>query len=194
MIDKLDAQYWNNRYLEQSHRWDLGAISLPLKTYINQLEDKEIKILIPGGGNSYEAEYLFNRGFKNVYVVDLAEEPLRNIQQRVSAFPKEQLIHGDFFELNQTFDLVLEQTFFCALNPNLREAYLSKMKEMIRPNGKLVGLFFDAALNDDKPPFGGSKLVYQQKFGTYFIIQKIETCYNSHSTRQGRELFVILTN
>lgn len=87
-METLNAEFWNKRYLEGTHGWDLGAVSPPLKAYIDELTNKELKILIPGGGNSYEAEYLFRKGFKNVYVVDLAEEPLKNIQKRVPKFPK----------------------------------------------------------------------------------------------------------
>jgi hypothetical protein len=42
--------------------WDLGQVSPPLKAYIDQLTDKNLRILIPGCGNSYEAEYLLEKG------------------------------------------------------------------------------------------------------------------------------------
>lgn len=193
-MEVLDAEFWNNRYLEGSHRWDLGEVSPPLKAYIDELTDKDLKILIPGGGNSYEAEYLFGKGFTNVFVVDLAEEPLKNILTRVPSFPKDQLIQGDFFELNDTFDLVLEQTFFCALYPNLRPAYAAKMEQLIKPNGMLVGLLFNAELHKDHPPFGGAKKEYQALFKNHFEIVSMEPCTNSHETRMGRELFVVFKN
>ncbi len=194
MIENLDATYWNNRYLEQSHRWDLGEVSPPLKAYIDQLENKELKILIPGGGNSYEAEYLFYKGFKNVYVVDVAAEPLKNLKNRVLNFPAEHLLHQDFFTLEDTFDLVLEQTFFCALHPKLRGDYVLKMNKLLRKGGKLVGLLFNAPLNKDKPPFGGSKSEYINLFQTSFNLEKMDACYSSHPTRNGRELFVVFKN
>ena len=43
--------------------WDLGEVSPPIKSYIDTLEDKNIRILIPGCGNTYEAEYLLEQGF-----------------------------------------------------------------------------------------------------------------------------------
>ncbi|MFT5618794.1 MAG: hypothetical protein ACI85I_002029 [Arenicella sp.] len=120
-MEKLDEKYWQSRYENQQIQWDIGTISTPLKVYFDQLQNKELKILIPGAGNAHEAEYLHNLGFKNVFVVDLAEEPLGNLKARVPSFPKQHLIHSNFFDLeNQKFDLIVEQTFFCALNPNLR--------------------------------------------------------------------------
>ena len=73
MIPDLSDNYWNNLYLKNEFKWDLGAISSPLKTYIEQLNNKDLKILIPGAGNSYESEFLFSNGFKNVVVLDFAE-------------------------------------------------------------------------------------------------------------------------
>jgi SAM-dependent methyltransferase len=186
----LSANAWELRYLNNDIGWDLGEVSTPLKAYFEQLENKEIKILIPGGGNSYEAEYLFNNGFKNVFVVDLSKAALDNIQKRIPSFPKEQLILGDFFELKNTFDLIIEQTFFCAIHPNLRAAYVVKMNQLLIPKGKLVGLMFNVPLNNNRPPFGGNKEAYLASFKPYFSIEKMQMCYNSFGNRKGRELFV----
>ena len=108
----LSGDAWDNRYLNNDIGWDLGEISTPLKVYIDQLENKEVKILIPGGGNSYEAAYLFANGFKNVFVVDVSKTAIENIQKRIPSFPASQLIQGNFFDLEGGFDLIIEQTFF----------------------------------------------------------------------------------
>lgn len=189
---EFDKRFWSNKYKTNKIGWDLGEISPPLKAYFDQLENKEIKILIPGGGNSYEAEYLFNNDFKNIFVVDLSEAPLKNIQKRVPNFPSSNLINANFFDLNDTFDLVIEQTFFCAINPDLRSKYATKMNAILSEKGKLVGLLFDAVLNDNHPPFGGNKKEYLSYFQPYFNIKIIEPSYNSYHNRQGKELFVKL--
>ncbi|WP_237276844.1 methyltransferase domain-containing protein [Tenacibaculum ovolyticum] len=186
----LSKDFWENKYKVNKTGWDLGEVSSPLKAYFDQLEDKELKILIPGGGNSYEAEYLFNKGFKNVFIVDLSKTALENIQKRVPSFPNSQLILGDFFDLDATFDLVIEQTFFCALNPDLRKKYAQKMNEILNENGKLVGLLFNAKLNEDHPPFGGDKEEYITYFKPYFTFNVFEKCYNSYHNRQEMELFI----
>src|SRR5690554_429170 len=185
----LNETFWENRYKTNETGWDLGQVSPPLKAYIDQLTDTDVNILIPGGGNSYEAAYLFEQGFKNVYVIDLSEIPLQNLQNRIPNFPSEQLIHGNFFDLDQTFDLILEQTFFCAIHPTQRAKYVLKMTDLLGEKGKLVGLLFDAKLNDDHPPFGGSKEEYLSYFKPHFKIDIMESCYNSIESRQGKELF-----
>ncbi|WP_338127391.1 hypothetical protein [Tenacibaculum piscium] len=93
--------------------------------------------------------------------------------------------------MNITFDLVIEQTFFCALNPNLRLNYAKKMNDLLTEKGKLVGLLFDAILNDNHPPFGGNKKEYITYFKPYFRFNVLEKCYNSYHNRQAMELFMI---
>ena len=185
----LDSRYWENRYQENSTGWDLGKVSRPLEHYFEQLEIKELKILIPGGGNSYEAEYLIKRGFKNVYVVDLSETALINLKNRVPDFPSSQLLQKDFFDIKMKFDLIVEQTFFCAIHPSLRQDYAKKMSELLKDNGELVGLLFNVSLYQDNPPFGGNKNEYEKCFEPYFNIEIMELCYNSESERKGKELF-----
>ena len=188
-MSSFDESYWDNIYKEGNTGWDIGTISTPLKEYFNQLKDTSLKILIPGGGNAYEAEYLYKKGFKNVTIVDISETALNNVQKRVLNFPKSQLIHQDFFEFEGSFDLIIEQTFFCALDSSLRKEYAKKMYALLNPNGKIVGLLFDFPLTSDGPPFGGSKEEYIPYFKPLFNIEILERCYNSISPRAGRELF-----
>jgi len=186
---KLSDKFWDNRYRTEDTGWDLGKVSPPLKAYFDQLNNKNIKILIPGGGHSYEAEYLHSLGFKNVYVADISKTALVNLKNRVEDFPSNHLILNDFFNLDSSFDLIIEQTFFCAIDPNLRPAYAAKAFELLSTRGKVVGLLFNDSLNHDKPPFGGSKAEYIDYFRPYFDILIMEDAYNSIDSRRGKELF-----
>lgn len=189
-IVDLDEQFWTDKYENDQIGWDIGGVSSPLKAYFDQLVDKRVKILIPGAGNAYEAEYLWKNGFEHVYVVDLSLSPLINFAKRNPDFPKDQLLNVDFFMLNQKFDLIIEQTFFCALNPTLRKSYVAKMQELLVPNGKLVGLMFKVPLNTDRPPFGGNEGEYRALFADYFHIDVMEEANNSIPPRMGNELFI----
>lgn len=189
-MEKLDANYWTERYLKDDTGWDAKKITTPLKEYVDQLSDNGISILIPGAGNAHELDYLLEKGFKNVYVIDLSEEPLKNIQNRFPDLPASHLIHGDFFEHKGQYDLIIEQTFFCAINPQLRANHAKHMSELLKPKGKLVGVLFNDVLNTDKPPFGGNKQEYIPYFEPYFEFKTFEPCYNSIEPRAGRELFI----
>lgn len=189
-----NEQYWTERYKTGQIQWDVGDITTPLKSYFDQLNDKSISILIPGCGNAYEAGYLWESGFRNVYVVDLSLEPLTNFSKKYPDFPKNQLLHKDFFDLEQTFDLIIEQTFFCALHPSEREAYVKQMKKLLKKGGKLVGVLFDDPLFDDHPPYGGNQSEYESVIEGPLKIEILERCYNSIKPRKDRELFLKAIN
>ncbi len=185
----MNSEFWSSRYKEGNTGWDIGYISTPIKEYIDQLSHKNLKILIPGAGNSYEAEYLFNNGFKNIWICDIAAEPIRNFKERLPEFPENQILHGDFFKIEDQFDLILEQTFFCALPIDQRENYARKVSELLKINGRICGVLFDFELDAEGPPFGGSKEEYLTYFRPYFEIEVFERCYNSIKPRRGKELF-----
>jgi methyl halide transferase len=188
----LDKQYWESRYQNNETGWDAGSITTPIKEYIDQIKDKSIRILIPGCGNGYEAEYLFKCGFKNIFVCDLSEIPLNNLHQRCPGFPEDHLLKKNFFELDIKVDLILEQTFFCAIDPSLRNSYAEKCFSLLSPNGKLAGLLFSDTLKAVGPPFGGTKEEYVKYFEPYFTFKYFDLCYNSIKPRAGREFFICM--
>ncbi|MEM6764221.1 MAG: methyltransferase domain-containing protein [Bacteroidota bacterium] len=192
--DKLE-KFWEDRYREARTGWDIGYASTPLVAYIDQLANKEVKILIPGAGNAYEAEYLFRRGFTSVHVLDIAAYPLNSLQTRLPDFPSKQLIQENFFTHKGQYDLILEQTFFCSFDPapENRAAYAHKMASLLKPNGKLVGLWFKHPLDrlSGRRPFGGSREEYVGYLQPYFDIVVFEDARNSIPPRMGNELFGI---
>jgi len=191
--DLLNENYWSSRYKNNDVAWDMGEVSLPLKEYFDQLTDKSISILIPGCGNAYEAEYLLQKGFKNITLVDISPVLVNKLKKQFSDFLNKEIniICGDFFALTQAFDLIVEQTFFCAIDPSLRTEYANKMHDLLNANGKLIGVLFNRTF-DAGPPFSGSKTEYNLLFKNKFQIKIMDECYNSINPRKGSELFVIL--
>lgn len=188
----LGQDFWNNQYIAQSTGWDLGQVSPPLKAYIDQITDKNLKILIPGCGNSYEAEYLLEQGFNNVNLIDIAPELVDRLKTKFKSKPQINIILGDFFEHEGEYDLILEQTFFCALDPILRKNYVQKMADLLKNGGKIAGLLFSRIFEIAGPPFGGTIEEYQELFKEKFDFKVFDSCYNSFEKRSGNELFVVL--
>ncbi len=93
----LNKQFWEDKYANKQLKWDIGHISTPLKAYIDQLSNKEQKILVPGAGNGYEVRYLHEQGFSNVFVIDIAQQPLKNIIHENPNFPKKSLTTNGLF-------------------------------------------------------------------------------------------------
>lgn len=187
----LDQAYWDAQYRAKATGWDLGRVSPPIQELIDTIEDKNSAILIPGGGNSYEAEYLLQQGFTNITVIDISPTLIEVLQQKFVNQPHVKIILGDFFEHQAQYDWIIEQTFFCALPPTMRPKYVWKMHQLLAPKGKIAGLLFNREF-EEGPPFGGNKLEYMNLFSGAFTILKMDVCTNSVRPRANSELFIEL--
>lgn len=192
MNEGSEKHYWEERWKEGRTGWDMGSVSPPLQHYVDQLTDHDLRILIPGCGNAYEGEYLWERGFRNTYLMDISPTALASFNERVPDFPADHLLETDFFAHEGRYDLILEQTFFCAIDPSLRKAYAQHVARMLVQGGKLVGVLWAQEMNVDSPPYGGSLEEYRELFSPYFDIEVAELAHNSIEPRAQRELFVIL--
>jgi len=192
MIKPLDESYWSSRWETGQTGWDIGYPSTPLTGFIDLLQNHSARILIPGGGNGHEAAYLWNKGFREVYLLDIASHPLEQFALRHPDFPTDHLLHEDFFAHSGRYDMILEQTFFCALEPSMRDNYVRKTNELLEENGRIAGVLFHFPLTEEGPPFGGSESEYRSRFAPFFFISKMELCTTSIAPRQGRELFIEL--
>jgi SAM-dependent methyltransferase len=187
----LDAAYWEAQYKAKTTGWDLGQVSPPIQEYIDKITDKKKRILIPGCGNSYETEYLLEHGFTNITVIDIAPTPVAVLKEKFKNNPNIQIVLGDFFEHQGKYDLIIEQTFFCALPPTIREKYVWKMHQLLAEEGILAGLLFNRTF-ESGPPFGGSKEEYEKLFTDAFDFVKMDLCDNSITPRANSELFIEL--
>lgn len=189
----LDAQYWNERYLNRETGWDTRGPSSPLTHYIDGLLNRDIGILIPGCGNAYEAIYLLDKGFHRVTLLDIAPVAVEQLRQKFWN-TSVTVVEGDFFTWqDKQYDLILEQTFFCAIDPTLRSAYAQHMARLLKPGGTLAGVLFNRDFEQAGPPFGGSEAEYRNLFTPHFTIHHLEACYNSIAPRAGSELFIELS-
>lgn len=194
MTEFLSADFWQQRYEEGTTGWDMGTVSPPLKAFIDTLQNKDLRILIPGCGNAWEARYLVEQGFTNITVIDIAIAPVEALKASLGEEGAKSctVVHGDFFTHEATYDLIIEQTFFCALDPVLRENYVQHMHTLLAPDGLLAGVLFRTHFEKPGPPFGGTIEEYTDRFAGKFEILTMELCRNSHPGRQDNELFIRL--
>lgn len=191
MTRNFDSTYWNERYQKHDTGWDLGEISPPLKAYFDQIEDKSIRILIPGAGRGYEAQYLYEQGFMDVHILDFAPAAIEAFRRMCPEFPVSQIHQKDYFQFRaDRFDLIIEQTFFSSLHPTQRPKYVLKTYDLLKKKGKLTGLLFNDSFKGDGPPFGGDIHTYLRFFKELFEIKIFEPCFNSVKPRADREIFV----
>ncbi len=180
--------YWDERYLNNETGWDMHQVSPPLKSYIDSIKNKDLNILIPGCGNAYEAEYLIENGFKNVTLIDFSHVVTSRLIEKYKGKPIK-IVNENFFDHHEKYDLILEQTFFCALNPSLREKYVEKCYNILNDEGKIAGVFFNKKFTQSEPPFIANDEEYKKLFQPVFKFLKFQSCNNSIAPRKGYELF-----
>ena len=184
----LDQAYWDSQYQAHTLGWDLGQISPPLKSYIDTIQNKDSAVLIPGCGNTYEAKYMLDQGFTNITVIDIAPTLVNKLLDLFQNNPNITILLGDFFEHQGSYDLIIEQTFFCALPPKMRQKYVWKNHQLLSNKGILAGLLFNRNF-EVSPPFGGNLTEYEALFQHAFHFNTLAPASNSVEKRKNVELF-----
>lgn len=194
--ESLDAAFWESRYQQEDTGWDVGYATTPITEWFETFEDrglsKSSRILIPGAGRAYEAEYLHRKGFSQVYVLDWSRTALDALKSRAPDFPDANLFQGDFFRHEGSYDVLVEQTFFCAIDPGLRSQWASHSASLLNSGGRHVGLFFNFPFDPEfGPPFGGTEADYREILNRHLQLESLELASNSIKPRLGSEFFFV---
>lgn len=190
----MSKEFWDNRWQTGQTGWDLNGVSPAIQKYIDTITDKNIQILIPGCGNAYEVDYLLQEGFNHIHVIDISPTLTNKLKDKYKSAVSAgnlKIFCGDFFTHKGKYDLIIEQTFFCAISPALRRDYAKQMKNLLAPNGKLVGLLFNTDF-DGGPPFGGNIYEYNEYFKHYFNTIYFTPCADSIAPRAGKEVWITI--
>ena len=188
----LDQAYWDTLWRSGEIGWDVGYASPAITEYMAQYPDKNAAILIPGCGNAYEAAYLAENGFTNITLIDIAPGAVQLLNEKFATTKAVRVLCGDFFGHQGNYDLLIEQTFFCAIPPNMRKEYAQKAASLLNKDGKIIGLLFDRTFEQQGPPFGGCPCEYKPLFELHFVVKVMDECYNSIQSRTHSEVFINL--
>ncbi len=190
MKPDLTPAYWTERYRASRDGWDLGGANLGLLEEVTSRVNPTQRVLIPGAGRGYEAEWLWQAGYDQVYVCDWSELALARLASSLYLPKADRLLVGDFFELSGRFDVIIEQTFFCAIDPSQRERYVDQCADLLTPGGLLIGVLFDKTFSAG-PPFGGSRAEYADAFGRRFAVNNLAEFQGSVAPRRGSEVLLV---
>ena len=188
----MDKSFWESRWQDKNTGWDIGYANPAICNYMKQYGDKDAAILIAGCGNAYEAEFLLKNGFINITLIDIAETAVKNLQEKFEGEKSIRILCEDYFDHDDTYNLLIEQTFFCAIYTSQRAEYAKKAHSLLKEDGILTGVLFNREFEKAGPPFGGSRKEYAEYFQPYFDLKIFETCTNSIPARQESELFIKL--
>ena len=186
---------WQQHYDEDDLGWDLGQVAPP---FVNLFESKTIfpgKTLVPGCGRGHEVIFLAENGFE-VTAVDFSLGAINHLQPTIQERKlKCEILHMNFFEMdavhNEAFDMVIEQTFFCAISPEQRTSYVSTVARALKQGGMLAGLFYHTG-EDGGPPYNTTREDIVKHFSDSFEIRQLTKAEDSAEKRKNKEWLVIL--
>ena len=144
--------FWEDRYRANRMPWDLGGIPSAMEEFLAR-QPKGGRALVPGCGRGWEICAFEKHGWE-VTAIDLAPTAVERARA-ISQDPSTRILLGDFFlhDLeNKAFSLIYERAFLCALPPELRSDYQSRMSQLIAEGGILMGYFFYGH-EAEPPPF-----------------------------------------
>ena len=162
---------WNRAYEDNDTPWDKGYASPPLSEFLARRRVVG-RVLVPGCGTGHDVRALAAQGAE-VVGLDIAESALR----KAAAYPvvgDERYVLGDFLnpEPGHTaaYDWLVEHTCLCALNPGERNSYVRSVRQVLKPGGYFLAIFFRVVEDyaGDGPPHPISREAIDQLFGADF--------------------------
>ena len=173
---------WQNQYLTGQTPWDRGAPAPALLAYL-ATRKLSGRVLVPGCGTGQDVRAIAASGVLEVVGLDLAELAVARAKIVLAAQPTARVQLGDIFvdchmpPLRESFDWVWEHTCYCAIPPQRRADYVAAMAAVLKPGGKLLGVFFLTPWDADEdqtqgPPFGTALDDLKTMLGQHFDFQE----------------------
>jgi SAM-dependent methyltransferase len=193
-----DKAWWEHLYQTRTTPWELNAAAPPFRTFLQSPYAKPPgKMVVPGCGTGSECLLFASAGYE-VTGVDFAPSAIQATMHKFSQAGllgnKGFVLQRDFFDIHEYddyFDYVLEHTCFCAIHPSRRRTYVRTIRDLLKPGGYLIGLWWILETKGG-PPFSLTKNDIFDLFGKYFEIELAFEPSDSVPERRGRELFAIM--
>ena len=192
MADVDAPGFWEGLYVEGGDRWEIGRPAPPLVARLGAGDLAPGRAVVPGCGRGHEVLHLAELGW-DVTGVDFAAPPIAAARdasaRRGLGASFEQL---DWFAAADrpgwagAFDLVLEHTCFCAIDPGRRADYVDVVASLLRPGGRFVGLIW-ACGRDGGPPFHADPDETAALFGRHLVVDRAGPA-DASSVRAGEWL------
>jgi methyl halide transferase len=200
------TSFWNERYICRNMPWDLGQPAPPLVSWAEQhtaLLQQLQTVAVVGAGAGHDAAFFASvvlpvKGTRlHVTGMDLAPEAV-NIAKTTyeKDFPENlHFLEQDLFTcpsaLTESFDLVVEHTLFCAIDPERREDYVQAVAGLLKPKGYFLGLFWTHS-HPGGPPFRSTEEEVKALFSPAFNIVGTHSPTDSVASRQGEETLLLM--
>ena len=163
---------WDKAYQEGVTPWDKGYASPAIAEWL-QKNSLNGGGLVLGCGLGHDVR-LLARHNSQVTGIDISQTAI-NKARAMDVVNNESYRVADFFNLSQdysqSFDWVVEHTFFCAITPDLRQSYVENLVNMLKPKGCFLAVFFlkePGQIDSEGPPYKIDREAVEKYFGKDF--------------------------
>jgi len=208
-----NAEFWDQAYLEDRATWDIGT---PTPVFDSMLRECGLQIagygrhgrlfsspqgsssrrvLVPGCGRGYDAMLFAQYGFE-VTAVDFAPEAVKFLRaEAANRNLRMEILQDDLFTLSEEniarYEIVLEYTCICAIDPARRWEYLHMLHRLLAPGGYFIGLIFPIDGRPGGPPYAIERDSFLSELTTLFDVRFLDIPKTSIKPRRGKEILVI---
>ena len=170
MSDVSAPEFWDDAYRLERDGWDMGTPTPVFVELLNSTRgdfteiggpdyrqyDPLPRVAMPCSGRGYDAILFSEFGFE-VTAIDFSEKALESLHEPAAATPALNVLHADMFAMGVThaaaFDLLVEYTCVCAIDPARRAELVDVMAAMLVPGGHALLLLFPVDGRPGGPPF-----------------------------------------
>lgn len=186
------SKMWSHIYQTEEPRWDLGAAHPAFVSILPQIKLPKSRIAVLGCGRGHDAAFLAEAGHF-VTAFDFSDEAISAAKEKYSHIKNLTFVKADAFKLPEkyygAFDVVVEHTFYCAVDPERRSEVMRVWKKLLIPNGFMLGIFF-VMFKRIGPPWGGSEWELRRRFEKDFRFLYWTRWHLSPSGREHREIVI----
>jgi SAM-dependent methyltransferase len=189
------SEFWEACYETQMDNWDIGGPTPVFERLSTEISTGVMCVI--GCGRGYDAVTFAKAGFE-VTAIDFARTAVLSTREKAREENTDMtVLREDIFDLPEElygkFDYVLEYTCFCAINPIRRFEYDRVIWQLLKPGGKLLGLFFplDKEVSEGGPPWGVDISELHKLFNLHWDLEIEEMPKESIEPRADREVLMV---
>lgn len=186
--DPTRPEFWDERYRSGQTPWNFPGVPTDLAEFLKDTTSP--RVLIPGCGLGHEIKAFIAAGY-DVTALDISEAAVAQAKSALGSALAHCVQLGDFFSHQlepESFDLIYERTFLCAIPPARRADYRARCAALLKYGGALAGYFYyQRTLPDEGPPHGLAWGEADELFGRYFVLTKDLAATDSVPIFAGRE-------
>lgn len=190
---------WAARYREDNIPWDLGGPhpELVARLQKNGLERRRmghgVRAVVPGCGRGHDALALARAGWRVTaldIVADLGADLTTELERYESQFYSSNALD---YVSRPPFEILFDHTFFCAIEPDLREQYGAMARRLLAFRGRLHAIVFpfNKPVTEGGPPFAMTTHDLEEALGESFKLVREDEIQHPAPGRQWQERWAV---